>query len=512
MDVFVRSLLMLILLTECTGIAEMNIKKFSTESEDIIVVSCSVTGKPSPMLAWNTSENVTEHEMEIKEDDKGIVTIVSNVTVDLSTFQANEITCYAYLQNPTRSEERQEVEKTIIVRSIVEMNIEKFSTQSEDIIIVRCSAVGKPDPMVTWKTSENVIEHKQERKVDDNGIVTVIGNVTVDLSTFQANEITCIAVLGHEDEQTLEKSIHLREGSKIEMQSNGSTAILNEDFTLKCSLSNSNIMQVTWQKEKDKGVESVATYSQRFGPNVLAPFHERVNFSRLGLNESSITIHNVQTEDEGCYMCLFNAYPNGAITGKTCFTVFGIVEMNIKKFSTESEDIIVVSCSVTGKPSPMLAWNTSENVTEHEMEIKEDDKGIVTIPRHYKTAGSKIEMQSNGSTAILNEDFTLKCSLSNSNIMQVTWQKEKDKGVESVATYSQRFGPNVLAPFHERVNFSRLGLNESSITIHNVQTEDEGCYMCLFNAYPNGAITGKTCFTVFGKNIINIELVLIEQV
>ncbi|MGH0192408.1 UNVERIFIED_CONTAM: hypothetical protein FKN15_019745 [Acipenser sinensis] len=103
------------------GIVEMNIKKFSTESEDIIVVSCSVTGKPSPMLAWNTSENVTEHEMEIKEDDKGIVTIVSNVTVDLSTFQANEITCYAYLQNPTRSEERQEVEKTIIVRSKYKM-------------------------------------------------------------------------------------------------------------------------------------------------------------------------------------------------------------------------------------------------------------------------------------------------------------------------------------------------------------------------------------------------------
>ncbi|KAK1153128.1 OX-2 membrane glycoprotein-like [Acipenser oxyrinchus oxyrinchus] len=170
MIVFVRSLLMFILLTECTGnkvivqsngstavlnkdfsfkcslshgnvkqvtwqkqkdkegsitgkscftvfgISEMNIEKFSTKSENIIVVSCSVTGKPSPMIAWQTSENITEHEMEIKEDDKGIVTIISNVTVDLSTFQAKEISCYAYLQNPTRPEERQEVEKTIIVR------------------------------------------------------------------------------------------------------------------------------------------------------------------------------------------------------------------------------------------------------------------------------------------------------------------------------------------------------------------------------------------------------------
>ncbi|MGH0191013.1 UNVERIFIED_CONTAM: hypothetical protein FKN15_055411 [Acipenser sinensis] len=65
--------------------------------------------------------------------------------------------------------------------------------------------------MVTWKTSENVIEHKQERKEDDNGIVTIIGNITVDLSTFQSNEITCIASQGHQDGQELEKTISLRE-------------------------------------------------------------------------------------------------------------------------------------------------------------------------------------------------------------------------------------------------------------------------------------------------------------
>ncbi|KAK6466285.1 OX-2 membrane glycoprotein-like, partial [Huso huso] len=169
-------------------------------------------------------------------------------------------------------------------------------------------------------------------------------------------------------------------GTKITVQSNGSTAVLNKDFTLKCSLSNNNVMQITWQKEKDQGSpKNMASYSKRFGPNVLEPYHQRMNFSCLGLNESSITIHKVQAEDEGCYLCLFNIYPQGSIVGRSCFTVFGIIEMNISKFSTKSEDIIVVSCSVTGKPSPMVAWNTSENVTEHEMEIKEDDKGIVTI-------------------------------------------------------------------------------------------------------------------------------------
>ncbi|MGH0190749.1 UNVERIFIED_CONTAM: hypothetical protein FKN15_050987 [Acipenser sinensis] len=166
------------------GIVEMNIEKFSTQSEDIIIVRCSAVGKPDPMVTWKTSENVIEHKQERKVDDNGIVTVIGNVTVDLSTFQANEITCIA----SQAQQNGQKLEKTISLRE---------------------------DPMVTWKTSENVIEHKQERKVDDNGIVTVIGNVTVDLSTFQANEITCIAVLGHEDEQTLEKSIHLREVKNV---------------------------------------------------------------------------------------------------------------------------------------------------------------------------------------------------------------------------------------------------------------------------------------------------------
>ncbi|KAK1156760.1 OX-2 membrane glycoprotein-like [Acipenser oxyrinchus oxyrinchus] len=94
---------------------------------------------------------------------------------------------------------------------------------------------------------------------------------------------------------------------------------------------------------------------------------------------SSIIIHNVQLEDEGCYVCSFKLYPQGKINGRVCLTVIGIVEINIEKFSTQSEDIIMVSCSVVGKPGPMVRWKTSENVIEHKAEIKEDDNGIVTV-------------------------------------------------------------------------------------------------------------------------------------
>ncbi|MGH0148182.1 UNVERIFIED_CONTAM: hypothetical protein FKN15_020323, partial [Acipenser sinensis] len=318
----------------------------------------------------------------------------------------------------------------------------------------------------------------------------------------------------------------------VTVQSDGSTAVLNKDFTFRCSLSDPKVKQVTWQKQKDKALENVATYSVTFGAKVLEPYHQRVNFSLLGLNESSITIHNVQPEDEGCYMCLFNTYPQGSITGRSCFTV--LVQSSIDR---NGNGIVTVTSNLTLDLSSFLAeeiscfvsHSTLNEEVEKNITIREDKRtltnvrspGVVVlvilciaaliivtvacsvIRKRKKTKGTTVTVQSDGSTAVLNKDFTFRCSLSDPKVKQVTWQKQKDKALENVATYSVTFGAKVLEPYHQRVNFSLLGLNESSITIHNVQPEDEGCYMCLFNTYPQGSITGRSCFTVLVTNQVH---------
>ncbi|MGH0186277.1 UNVERIFIED_CONTAM: hypothetical protein FKN15_020900 [Acipenser sinensis] len=167
------------------------------------------------------------------------------------------------------------------------------------------------------------------------------------------------------------------------------TIILNTNATLTCILPEPNVTQFIWWKEdklEDK-LERIITYNVTSYNNVtietkeLERYDQRLTFAILvdDVPASSIIIDNVQLEDEGCYICSFNLYPQGKINGRVCLTVIGIVEMNIEKFSTQSEDIIVVSCSAIGKPGPMVTWKTSENVIEHKMEIKEDDNGIVTI-------------------------------------------------------------------------------------------------------------------------------------
>ncbi|RXM96547.1 OX-2 membrane glycoprotein [Acipenser ruthenus] len=165
---------------------------------------------------------------------------------------------------------------------------------------------------------------------------------------------------------------------------------LNGNATLTCILPEPNVTQFIWWKEdklEDK-LKKILTYNLTSYENLtketkdLEFDNRRLTFAILtdfDVPAPSITIHNVQLEDEDCYICSFKLYPQGKINGKTCLTVIGIVEMNIEKFSTQSKDIIIVRCSVVGKPGPMVTWKTSENVTEHEMEIKEDDNGIVTI-------------------------------------------------------------------------------------------------------------------------------------
>lgn len=96
---------------------------------------------------------------------------------------------------------------------------------------------------------------------------------------------------------------------------------------------------------------------------------------------------------------------------------------------------------------------------------------------------------------------------------QFIWWKEdklEDK-LKKIVTYNVTSYENVtketkdLEFYDRRLTFAiltKFDVPASSITIHNVQLEDEDCYICSFTLYPQGKINGKTCLTVTGKNIV----------
>ncbi|XP_068575676.1 OX-2 membrane glycoprotein-like isoform X2 [Cebidichthys violaceus] len=100
--------------------------------------------------------------------------------------------------------------------------------------------------------------------------------------------------------------------------------------------------------------------------------------------------------------------------------------------------------------------------------------------------------------AAVGDNVRLNCQLMQSkDVVQVTWQKISPEGKTDLATYNKHFGQKVNSGFQGRVEFKDAGLQNSSIVIRNVTDQDKGCYRCLFNTYPDGALTGRTCLQLY---------------
>lgn len=104
--------------------------------------------------------------------------------------------------------------------------------------------------------------------------------------------------------------------------------------------------------------------------------------------------------------------------------------------------------------------------------------------------------------AALREDAHFTCWLTQTkDVVQVTWQKLSPEGVKHLASYTKTFGQRVNADFRDKAEFTDAALQNSSIVLRNVTDQDEGCYRCVFNTYPEGALMGKTCLQLYGKNL-----------
>ncbi|KAG7236526.1 hypothetical protein INR49_000789 [Caranx melampygus] len=166
-----------------------------------------------------------------------------------------------------------------------------------------------------------------------------------------------------------------KEMSASQLNGYGSTtADFGSEAHYSCTLGNpKGVQQVTWQRQmKDGSKENLATYSNRFKQQVNAPYTGKVVFKEASLNSSSITLNNVSWQDESCYICAFNVYPDGSQRKEMCLTVQGISTVSTEYVPRSDRDggdkEVVFSCSATGKPAPTIDWIISPAVNRTEMQ------------------------------------------------------------------------------------------------------------------------------------------------
>nr|XP_040041233.1 OX-2 membrane glycoprotein-like isoform X2 [Gasterosteus aculeatus aculeatus] len=153
-------------------------------------------------------------------------------------------------------------------------------------------------------------------------------------------------------------------------------AALGDDAYLSCRLMESkDVVQVTWQKIIPGGTTDLASYIKHFGQKVNTGFQGRVEFKSAGLQNSSIVIRNVTDQDEGCYRCLFNTYPDGAFTGRSCLHLYELHGPFLHVTESHSAEELVVSCSATSPPAPTVTLT----VPHHNSTSVTNTNGTVTV-------------------------------------------------------------------------------------------------------------------------------------
>ncbi|KAF7214708.1 OX-2 membrane glycoprotein [Nothobranchius furzeri] len=158
----------------------------------------------------------------------------------------------------------------------------------------------------------------------------------------------------------------------------------NASFT--CTVApTAGVLQVTWQRPSGEAIENLATFSKQFGEQVNEPYRGKLSFTEKSLNSSSITLRNVTWEDEGCYVCAFNVFPEGSKRKQFCLTVQGISKVSTSHIPTNRPNTEfrqeVFSCSATGKPAPSISWDVSpgaETPTEPQTSTVSNGDGTVT--------------------------------------------------------------------------------------------------------------------------------------
>ncbi|NXS44105.1 OX2G protein, partial [Balaeniceps rex] len=172
-----------------------------------------------------------------------------------------------------------------------------------------------------------------------------------------------------------------------------------ENVTFSCrSVTNEDVLQVTWQKETDGAEDNIATYSTMNGQKIAKAYVGHVSFAHSELQASAISLHGVTLQDEGCYKCIFNTFPSGAATGRMCLKVYAISDPKVEAKlipspdkAENSEKVVGMSCSATGKPAPKITWRLPSILQQKPREYHVRlGNHTVTVISNFTHAHSKI--------------------------------------------------------------------------------------------------------------------------
>ncbi|XP_051006514.1 nectin-1-like [Acomys russatus] len=178
------------------------------------------------------------------------------------------------------------------------------------------------------------------------------------------------------------------ESSQRIKHNNYETAVLGGNVTIFCNLTSlANVEQITWQKIQGHLPQNIGTYSHKYGEKILPPYVNRLHCKILEPSASFITIRNLTFEDEACYKCLFNTFPQGSHGGQTCLNILTVSDLVTELQSVPgSEDLHNLQCSAMGKPAPGISIYPSQVIVPTEEYFVQNPNATVTVTKIYNVS------------------------------------------------------------------------------------------------------------------------------
>nr|XP_009673540.1 PREDICTED: uncharacterized protein LOC104144291 [Struthio camelus australis] len=199
------------------------------------------------------------------------------------------------------------------------------------------------------------------------------------------------------------------------------------NVTFSCRLiTNEDALQVTWQKEMEGTDDNIATYSTVNGQKIVKSYGSHVSFALSELQASAISLQGVTFQDEGCYKCIFNTFPSGAVTGRMCLKVYAISDPKVEAKLIPSPDkakgnvkVVEMSCSATGKPAPKITWQLPSTLQQkpREYHVRVSNQ-TVTVISNFTLTHSKVLQEYPVTCMIQHPSLNVTLALPTDSLMQ----------------------------------------------------------------------------------------------
>ncbi|XP_076839648.1 OX-2 membrane glycoprotein [Brachyhypopomus gauderio] len=165
---------------------------------------------------------------------------------------------------------------------------------------------------------------------------------------------TCVFDIYPSGQQQAKTCIFLL--AKVEAVGNR-TAVQGKAVTFSCTYALvDKVLQVLWRKTEEQGDTAVvASYTKQGSVTVAPPFWGRGELLP-SLKHSQLSIHPVQTEDEGCYTCEFHTYPLGSKSATSCLAVYVLPEPEVTSTHVR-QGVVQANCTAVSRPPARLLWN-----------------------------------------------------------------------------------------------------------------------------------------------------------